>query len=105
MYTLVWTAYFTRAAEKFIERHPELKKKLAEILSDLEKNPFNPRLHYHQLKGKLKDIQAVSLTDKYRRSLKIVITDKEVILLDIGSHDECTGNSRKSYQAMKIYER
>jgi addiction module RelE/StbE family toxin len=88
MYTLVWTAYFTRTAEKFIRRHPELKKKLAEILRDLEKNPFNPRLHYHQLKGKFKDIQAVSITDKYRLSLKILITDKEVILLDIGSHDD-----------------
>jgi addiction module RelE/StbE family toxin len=88
MYTLVWTAYFTRAAGKFIRRHPELNKKLADILRNLEKNPFDPRLHYHQLKGRLKDIQAVSLTDKYRLSLKIVITDKEVILLDIGSHDD-----------------
>ena len=88
MYTLVWTAYFTRSAGKFIKRHPELKKKLADILRALETNPFDSRLHYHQLKGKLKDIQAVSLTDKYRLTLKIVITDKEVILLDIGSHDE-----------------
>lgn len=27
MYALVWTAYFTHAAEKFKKRHPELKKK------------------------------------------------------------------------------
>jgi addiction module RelE/StbE family toxin len=88
MYTLVWTAYFTRAARKFVGRHPDLKKRLAEVLRDLEKNPLHPRLHYHKLSGKLEGIQAVSLAGKYRLTLKIVITDKEVILLDIGSHDE-----------------
>jgi addiction module RelE/StbE family toxin len=88
MYTLVWTAYFTRVAAKFIRRHPELKKRFADVLRDLEKNPLHPRLHYHKLSGRLEGIQAVSITEKYRLTLKIIIADKEVILLDIGSHDE-----------------
>jgi hypothetical protein len=31
---------------------------------------------------------AVSLTHSYRITLTIMVTDKEIILLDIGSHDE-----------------
>ncbi len=88
MYTLVWTAHFTRAANKFAKRHPELKKKLAGILRDLEKDPFQPHLDYHHLGGKQAGIQAVSITDSYRITMTVIITKKEIILLDIGSHDE-----------------
>ncbi len=88
MYTLVWTAHFTRAAKKFTRNHPELKKKLAGILRDLEKDPFQPSLDYHHLGGKLSGIQAVSITDSYRLTMTVMITKKEIILLDIGSHDE-----------------
>ncbi|MBI1811059.1 MAG: plasmid stabilization protein, partial [Nitrospirae bacterium] len=44
MYTLAWTAHFTRSGEKFKKRHPELRKRLADILRDLEKDPFQPHL-------------------------------------------------------------
>ena len=88
MYILVWTAHFTRAAKKFAKRHPELKKRVAAILRDLEKDPFQPHLDYHHLGGKQTGIQAVSITDSYRVTLTVMITKKEIILLDIGSHDE-----------------
>ena len=88
MYALVWTPRFTRAAEKFTKRHGGLKKKFADILRDLEHDPFQPLLKYHHLGGKLKGIQAVSLTDSYRITLTVVVSDKEIILLDVGSHDE-----------------
>lgn len=88
MYTLVWTAHFTRAAEKFAKRHPELKKQIAAALRDLERDPFQAHLAFHQLGGKLKGCQAVSLTHGYRITLTLMVTEKEIILLDIGSHDE-----------------
>lgn len=88
MYRLVWTSHFTRAARKFVKRRPELKKKVAAILRDLEKDPFRPHLEYHKLGGRYKGIQAVSITDDYRIIMIIVITEKEIQLLDIGSHDE-----------------
>ena len=88
MYILVWTPYFTRAAKKFTKRHPELKKKIASILRDLEKDPFQSHLEYHNLGGKYKGIQAVSITGNYRITMTIMITKKEILLLDIGSHDE-----------------
>ena len=88
MYTLVWTPRFTRAAEKFINHHGVLRKKFADILRDLESDPFQPHLKYHHLGGKLKGVQAVSVTDSYRITLTVVVSDKEIILLDVGSHDE-----------------
>ena len=88
MYRFVWTAHFTRSAEKFRKRYSELRTKLAGVLRDLEKDPFQPHLKYHRLGGKLESIQAVSITDKYRISLTIVIAEKEITLLDIGTHDD-----------------
>jgi len=88
MYTLVWTAHFTRAAKKFAKRHPELKKRVALILRDLEKDPFQPHLDYHHLGGKQTGVQAVSITDSYRITMPFMITEKEILLIDIGPHDE-----------------
>ena len=87
MQTLVWTAHFTRSAKKFSKRHPELRRKVATILRDLEKDPFQPQLDYHHLSGKQTGIQAVSITDNCRITLTVMITKKEIILLDIGTHD------------------
>lgn len=88
MYTLVWTASFTRSAEKFIKYHPELKEKFAAVLRELENDPFQPHFKYHKLAGKFKDIQAVSITFSYRITLTIIVTEREIVLLDVGSHDE-----------------
>lgn len=88
MYTLFWTAHFSRSAKKFSKRHPELRKKIATLLRDLEKDPFQPHLDYHHLGGKQTGIQSVSITDRYRITLTVVITKKEIMLLDIGTHDE-----------------
>ncbi|MGB4598721.1 MAG: plasmid stabilization protein [Trichlorobacter sp.] len=88
MYALVWTAYFTRASEKFVKHHPELRTKFAGILRDLETDPFQPHLKFHHLTGKLKGVQAVSRTHSYRITLTVMVTENEIILLDIGSHDE-----------------
>jgi len=37
---------------------------------------------------RLLPVQAVSITDSYRITMTVIITKKEIILLDIGSHDE-----------------
>jgi addiction module RelE/StbE family toxin len=88
MYALFWSAGFTRSAEKFIKSHPDLRDKFAAIIRDLENDPFQPHLEYHQLKGNIKGVQAVSITYNYRITLTILVYDREIILLDVGSHDE-----------------
>lgn len=87
MYALVWTPRFTRTAKKFIANHPELKTKFSAILRDLERDPFQPHLKFHALGGKLKGIQAISLSDSYRITLTVVVSEKEIMLLDVGNHD------------------
>ena len=86
-FTLVWTAHFARTAKKFAQGNPGLKTRFARVLRDLERDPFAPHLKLHHLKGALAGLQAVSITHGYRLTLTLKITAKEIILLDVGSHD------------------
>ena len=88
MYSLVSTAHFDRRALKFTRAHPELKKPLAKVLKNLESNPFQPSLRLHPLSGELEGLHAVSVTYAYRITLTLRVTKNEIVLLDIGSHDE-----------------
>ena len=87
-YTLVWTQTFLRTARKFLRRHPELAGVLADVLGQLETDPTAPRLRLHRLQGKHRGKHAVSLTYSHRIVLILRIAEREVTLLDIGSHDE-----------------
>ena len=88
MFTIVATSYFLRRSRKFLRKHPELRERFARVIDDLQQDPFAPHLGYHHLGGRLDGVQAVSLTYDYRITLTVVLTDKEIILLDVGSHDE-----------------
>ncbi len=88
LFTLVWSAGFSRSARKFIKIHPELREKFAAILRDLELDPFQPHLKYHQPGGNLNGYNAISITYSYRITLTIIVSDKEILLLDVGSHDK-----------------
>ena len=87
-YQLVTTSHFDRRVARFRHAHPELKKRLATLLRDLEADPFQPHLRLHPLKGALAGLHAVSLTHAYRLTLTLRLTEREIILLDIGVHDE-----------------
>lgn len=88
MYQLIWTPKFTRSAKQFAKQHPNLRAKFAAVLRDVEEDPFQPHLRYHKLSGEMEGLQAISLTYDYRIVLTVEVTAQEVILLDIGSHDE-----------------
>jgi addiction module RelE/StbE family toxin len=88
VYAIVTPQQFLRQARKFFKRHPELKPRFAAVLGDLQMDPFQPHLELHPLSGKLSGCYAVSLTYSYRLTLTLMMTGKEIILLDIGSHDE-----------------
>lgn len=87
-YSLVWTDTFFRTARKFLRRHPELVGLFKNVLHLLETNPQTPQLHLHSLRGRHQGKHAVRLNYEYRIVLLLKIVDKEVILLDVGSHDE-----------------
>ena len=87
-FALVTTQHFERRARKFLRRHPDLRPVLRDTLHQLRQDPFAPRLRLHALTGTLGGMQAVSLTHSYRITLILKITEREIVLLDIGSHDE-----------------
>ncbi|HRP98588.1 MAG TPA: hypothetical protein PL143_20315 [Rhodocyclaceae bacterium] len=87
-WALATTATFVRRARKFLTRHPDLRERFANALAHLEQDPFQPSLRLHALTGKLSGLYAVSLTWGYRITLTLQITEREILLLDIGSHDD-----------------
>lgn len=87
-FALVTTHHFERRARKFLRKHPNLKPDFADTLQRLQSDPFQPSLKLHGLGGTLSGVQAVSLTHSYRLILTVQITEQEIVLLDIGSHDE-----------------
>lgn len=59
-----------------------------DVLRQLETDPASPRLRLHPLKDRHHGKHAVRLTYEYRIVLILRMTAKEIVLLDVGSHDE-----------------
>lgn len=87
-FTLVWTETFLRTARKFLRRHRDLNGLFEDVLRQLETDPASPRLCLHPLQGRHRGKYAVRLTYEYRIVLILRMTAKEIVLLDVGSHDE-----------------
>ena len=87
-FVLVWTHTFERTARRFLRRHPELSGLFEDVLRQLETDPRAPRLRLHRLKGPHRAKHAVSLAYAHRIVLILRLTEKEIVLLDVGSHDE-----------------
>jgi addiction module RelE/StbE family toxin len=88
VFTITTPQQFLRQARKFFKKHPDLKTRFAGVIADLQRDPFQPHLELHPLSGKLTGCHAIRLTYDYRITMTLLITDQEIILLDIGSHDE-----------------
>ena len=92
MYAIQATDQFLRQAKKFFKKHGDLKTRFAKLTTALAEDPFQSALELHPLSGKLEGIWAVNPTYKYRVALTLMITEKGIILLDIGTHDEVCRN-------------
>ena len=88
VFSIATSEKFLRQARKFFRKHPDLKPRFAAIISALHQDPFQSGLGLHQLTGRLSGCHAVRLTYSYRITLTLLITEKEIVLLDIGSHDD-----------------
>jgi mRNA-degrading endonuclease YafQ of YafQ-DinJ toxin-antitoxin module len=88
MFQLYLTSRFERQAAEFVHSHPDPRGRLAQTLIDLENDPFQPHLRLHPLKGELAGLHAVRVTFGYRITLTLRVSEQEITLLDIGSHDE-----------------
>ncbi|MDD5359137.1 MAG: type II toxin-antitoxin system mRNA interferase toxin, RelE/StbE family [Sulfurovaceae bacterium] len=87
-YKIVQTDAYRKKLVKFFKKHSDLLGQYAKTIKLLELDPFHPSLRLHKLQGKLGEYYSVSITMKYRVILEIIIKDKELMLLDIGSHDD-----------------
>ena len=87
-FSLTATDSFLRRSRNFFKKHPDLKAKFTRIANDLQQDPSQPHLHLHPLRGKLAGLYSISLTYSFRITLTFKITEREIVLLDIGSHDE-----------------
>jgi len=87
-YQLIFTDSYKKFAKRFAKKHPELAQPYRKTLMQLCDNPQHPSLRLHGLKGKLQGLHSVSINMNYRISLELMITDKEIILINVGSHDD-----------------
>jgi len=88
MYTLRATERFLKTAAKFFGRHPDLEGRFVLVVELLRRNPFHPSLKLHLLKGSHAGVHTAQLTYRYRITLVLVVKEKTVTLIDIGSHDD-----------------
>ena len=86
-YALVFTQSYNRRAAKWLKQHRELKGQYLKTLQLLETDPFHPSLRLHALLGRLEGLHSVSINLSYRITLELLITDAEIMPVNIGSHD------------------
>ncbi len=88
MYKIVESKQYTKKLIKFLKKHRNLILKYEKTIFLLESNPHHPSLRLHKLQGNLKEYFSVSLDMEYRIILDFIIIDEQIILIDIGSHDD-----------------
>ncbi len=88
MYKLLLSDRYIKKEKIFIKKHPDLKERYKKTLLHLKANPHHPSLRLHKLKGTLKEYHSISISMSYRVTLELIIMDKEIILIDIGKHDD-----------------
>ena len=87
-YKIVITDSYKKRVVKFLKKHPDMFDRYAKALAIMEIDPHHPSLRLHKLKGKLQAYSSVSITMEYRMVIDFVIVDKEIIPIDIGTHDD-----------------
>ena len=84
---LIFTEQYTRRAAKFLKRHPDVESQYAKTLELLELNPHHPSLRLHGLSGRLDGLQSISINLKYCVTIEMIITESEIVLINVGDHD------------------
>ncbi|MBE9188738.1 type II toxin-antitoxin system mRNA interferase toxin, RelE/StbE family [Microcoleus sp. LEGE 07076] len=92
MKTITFAPSFKRAYKALISKHPDLQPKVEDVLRFLAENSFDPSPQTHKLKGQLAGSWACTVEYDCRIVFDFIqnpeLPDEEILLLDIGSHDE-----------------
>ncbi len=84
---IIFTEHYNQRAAKFLKRNPAIESHYAKTLELLALNPHHPSLRLHALQGKLTGLHSISINLKYRITLEMIVTDHEIVLINIGDHD------------------
>ena len=88
--SLVTTPAFSRAARKYLKKHPQQAQAIETCLRLLELDAFDSRLKTHKLQGNLNGVWACSAGFDLRILFEFVTHEDQeaILLLTVGSHDE-----------------
>jgi mRNA-degrading endonuclease YafQ of YafQ-DinJ toxin-antitoxin module len=86
-YTLVFTERYTRIAARFLKRYPDMERAYEKTLALLQANPHHPSLRLHALSGRLQGVHSASINLANRIALQLLVTEREILPLDVGDHD------------------
>ncbi|MCE7505502.1 hypothetical protein LZG75_04530 [Polynucleobacter sp. IMCC30063] len=87
IWQLIFTEQYNRRAAKFLKRRPDVESQYAKTLELLELNPHHPSLRLYGLTGRLEGLQSISINLKYRITIEMIITENEIVLINVGDHD------------------
>jgi addiction module RelE/StbE family toxin len=85
---IVYTEQYNKKVAKFIKRHPDVLSQYQKTIELMSLNPHHPSLRLHELKGKFEGLSSISINTKYRITLEMIVTPKEIILINVGDHDQ-----------------
>lgn len=83
---ITYEVHFGNNFKKLIKKFPSKKEKINICINKFITNPFEPSLKTHKLSGKLEGIWSFSIDTHLRITFKFQST-KEILLLDIGTHE------------------
>ena len=84
---IIFTEQYNQRATKFLKRNPAIERHYAKTLELLALNPHHPSLRLHALQGKLTGLHSISINLSHHITLEMIITDHEIVLINIGDHD------------------
>lgn len=87
-YKIIRTDEYFKKLKKFIKKHPDALDRYVKTIELLEIDPFHPSLRLHKLQGQLNAYHSISINMKYRIVIDFILVEKEIIPIDIGTHDE-----------------
>ena len=87
-YRILYPNSYVKRAKKFLIKYPEIHSQYEKTLELLEINPQHPLLRLNGLRGRLEVLSSVSINISYRIVLELIIHDGDIILIDVGNHDQ-----------------
>jgi mRNA-degrading endonuclease YafQ of YafQ-DinJ toxin-antitoxin module len=87
-FRLIYTPSYNKRAARFLKKHPDLANQYLKTLQLLELNPFHPSLRLQRLQGSLNELHSVSINISYRVTLELLISEKEIVPVNVGTRDE-----------------